>query len=334
MRRWLVREHSDGPFPIRRRSRDPRRRVDECKQAVALSRAGTATAAIARRLGVPRSTVRYWLERFAGVAQSAEAIGLKPIQCGFESHHQHHDSSYAYLLGMYLGDGCISRVRKTHVLRVFLHRKQAAVIERVTAALRCLLPDHRVGCVATPSACVVLTSYYSGWPELFPQHGPGRKHTRPIVLAGWQTEIVQRHPEELLRGLIESDGSRHRRIVGGKNYPAYSFTNHSHDIRGLFLATCERLGLRARQANAVTISIARRPDVARLDRLFGYEPDPPVTLPAAVEGGDGAAEQEVRDAEDLVGDFFEGAAGAPPAGGVDGLVAGDADDGGDLRLEA
>ena len=275
MRRWLAHERAGLPFLPVRHSGVPRTRVDEFKRAAVLSRDGTATAAIARQLGVPRSTVRYWLDRFAGVAQPAEATGLNPVQCGFESLHQHHYSRYAYLLGMYLGDGCISRMPTTYVLRIFLHRKQTAVIERVTEAIRTLLPDHRVGCVASrQSACVTLTSYFYGWPDLFPQHGPGRKHKRPIVLAPWQADIVQDHPEEFIRGLIESDGSRHRRIVRGKNYPAYSFTNHSSDIRGLFMSSCGRLGLRARQANAVTISIARRPDVARLDALLGYVPEP------------------------------------------------------------
>jgi hypothetical protein len=338
LRRWLAREPTDDQFPVLRRRGIRRqiwpRRIDEFRQAVALRGIGTAKATIAKQLGVPRSTVRYWLERSAGVAQSAEAIGLKPIQCGFDSHHQHQDPPYAYLLGMYLGDGCISRMPRTYRLRIFLHRNHTAAIERVTAAIRSLLPDHRVGCVGTRSACVVVTSYYNGWPELFPQHGAGRKHNRPIVLAPWQVEIVERHPSEFLRGLIESDGSRHRRIVRGKNYPAYSFTNHSADIRNLFMSTCERLGVRARQANAVTISIARRPDVARLDLLFGYTPDSPTELPAAVEGGDRVAQEEVGDAEDLVDDGLQGAAGAPPAGEVVGLVAGGPDDGGDLALEA
>lgn len=46
------------------------------------------------------------------------------------------------------------------------------------------------------------------WSCLFPQHGPGRKHARPIVLADWQQEIVCEHPGRFLRGLIHSDGWR------------------------------------------------------------------------------------------------------------------------------
>ena len=74
-----------------------------------------------------------------------------------------------------------------------------------------------------------------------------------------------------LRGLIESDGCRHRRIVGGRNYSAYSFTNHSEDILGLFVWACGLIGVRSRRSNRVMISIARRPDVARLDSLMARE---------------------------------------------------------------
>jgi hypothetical protein len=43
---------------------------------------------------------------------------------------------------------------------------------------------------------------------MFPQHGPGRKHLRRILLAAWQRRMAVRHPGALLRGLIQSDGSR------------------------------------------------------------------------------------------------------------------------------
>ena len=55
---------------------------------------------------------------------------------------------------------------------------------------------------------VVVQSYWMHWPCLFPQHGPGRKHERPIVLEQWQQEIVDVHPWALIRGLIHSDGCR------------------------------------------------------------------------------------------------------------------------------
>lgn len=43
-------------------------------------------------------------------------------------------------------------------------------------------------------------------------------------------------------------------------------------ILGLFTVTCDRLGLHYTRASRIHISIARRPDVARVDRMLGYPP--------------------------------------------------------------
>ncbi len=242
------------------------------RRALELRGERRSTKSIARELGRPRSTVRYWFGRYAGVAQLVEATDLKSVQWGFESLHQHQYPAYAYLFGMYLGDGCVSRMPRTYVLRIFLHKDQRAIADRVARAMNTLLPTRRAGRVRQHESVVAVTCYFNQWPTVFPQHGPGRKHRRRIALEAWQREIVTRHPGEFLRGLIESDGCRHRRIVAGRNYPAYSFTNHSEDILGLFVWACGLVGVRARRSNRVMMSIARRPDVAKLDGIFGHDP--------------------------------------------------------------
>jgi hypothetical protein len=130
-------------------------------------------------------------------------------------------------------------------------------------------PVHRCVRVVASSPC---------WPAAFPQHGPGRKHTRKIELAGWQREIVDRFPEQFLRGLLHSDGCRtvnrfRTRLPSGRvaeyAYPRWFFSNRSADIRGLFCEYCERLGIRWTQSNPRNISIAHRTSVARLDAFVG-----------------------------------------------------------------
>lgn len=189
---------------------------------------------------------------------------------------------YAYLLGIYLGDGHITREPRTYRLHVYMNARDTVVIGQVAEAMRRVLPQNRVGFRRRPSV-IVVNAYSKQWPRLFPQHGPGRKHLRPIVLHAWQTEIIDRYPEDFVRGCLDSDGCRHRRIVGGRNYPAYSFCNSSEDILRLFTAACDRMGLGWSRANRDTISIARRPDVARLDAVTGYSGDDhaPTTIPSS-----------------------------------------------------
>ncbi|MGF1426191.1 hypothetical protein [Kitasatospora sp. LaBMicrA B282] len=125
--------------------------------------------------------------------------------------------------------------------------------------------------------CTSVVSTSKHWPCLFPQHGPGKKHDRPIVLAPWQREIVDAHPWPFLRGLIHSDGCR---IVnwttrGAKRYeyPRYFFTNKSPDIIALLTTTLDAVGVQwkaAHRSNGTTnISIARRDCVALMDRHIG-----------------------------------------------------------------
>jgi hypothetical protein len=238
-------------------------------RALELWRAGQTTSGVARELAISRSTVRYWLANGAGVAQSAEAIPLKGTKWGFESLHQHQHRAYAYLLGAYLGDGFIARLPRSRVLRIYLHRKQSDVIAEVTTAIETVLPGRHVGRYERRNSLVTeVTCYCAEWPFVLPQHGPGRKHTRPIFLEAWQRDIVAAFPGDFLRGLIDTDGCRHRRIVNGKDYPAYTFANRSNDIHGLFHWACELIGIAARHATRVSTSIARRPDVARVDAIM------------------------------------------------------------------
>ncbi len=101
--------------------------------------------------------------------------------------------------------------------------------------------------------------------HLFPQHGAGRKHLRPIRLTDWQIQIEMERPFDLLRGLIDSDGSRFDRKVGGRIYPAYEFANESADIREIFCRVARAVGLGFTIPKPNVISVARRQHVAALD---------------------------------------------------------------------
>jgi hypothetical protein len=180
------------------------------------------------------------------------------------------ESDYAYLLGMYLGDGYVVKVNRSWAFRVYLDCMQTEVIERCRAAMARMRPDNKIGVlVKEEQGVTIVRSYGQLWPWLFPQHGPGRKHERRIALEPWQQLIVERHPQGFLRGLIESDGCRFDRIVNGKAYPAYEFTNRSADILRLFTRACDLLGIRYTRPSSFDVSIARRADVARVDGFVG-----------------------------------------------------------------
>jgi hypothetical protein len=184
---------------------------------------------------------------------------------------------YAYLLGLYLGDGCIYSYpnKRTHRLQISLDSAYPGIVAECLAAVKEVSPNHHANIYRPRGEGYDLVYAYSmKWVELFPQHGPGKKHHRPILLAPWQREIVmEQHPGAFLRGLIHSDGWRgmNRVKVKGKwyQYPRYQFSSRSDDIRHLFIDACEVLEIAWRPWGKWHVSVARRDAVARLDEFVG-----------------------------------------------------------------
>jgi hypothetical protein len=117
---------------------------------------------------------------------------------------------------------------------------------------------------------VEVSSFSKLWPCLIPQHGPGKKHERQIVLSEWQTELVDRWPDQLLRGLIHSDGSRFVNSGRGNwSCPRYAFANKSEDIRAIFRYACDRFGVHWTDGGQKNTYVSRKGDVARLDEFIG-----------------------------------------------------------------
>lgn len=247
-----------------------------------LIRAGLNDCAISRETGINRRTICGWRHQGDRAARdsrgqprlSAEWSRVGPLDCPICERGSLERDWYAYLLGLYLGDGFISAMpRGVFKLRVVLDVKQI-IDECLEAMARMRTADRAPPSVVPKIGCVEVNAHWKHWPCLFPQHGPGRKHDRPIVLQWRQRSIVAEHPERLLRGLIHSDGCRDLNRVNGKDYPRYSFTNESFDIRSIFIDTCERLGVHWTTPTYKVISISRRADVRRIDRFIGPKTQP------------------------------------------------------------
>jgi hypothetical protein len=257
------------------------RTYEEYEAILKLWELGIPKKRIGIMLDIPRPTVRDCIERYGNVeglaAQRERANKSTPnsiLERIQDAQNGEVQTAYAYVLGIYLGDGYIVRNKRVYFLRIFLDNDYPNIIQTCARHVQTLLPDNRVNILRSMRGDfseVVCT--YKFWPEVFPQHGSGAKHTRKIILDSWQHQIVDAYPLEFLRGLYHSDGSRYSNIVKGRDYPRYQFTNVSDDIRGLFCWTCDRLGLqwtsKARDGREYDIYISKRPDVAYLDTHIG-----------------------------------------------------------------
>jgi hypothetical protein len=229
--------------------------------ALELGTIGMDASWIARELAIARATIVNWLRRGR---KGRRREPPRPLP----------ETPYAYLLGLYLGDGHIARGgHGQHVLSIACDNSYPGINAAATtmqtvrpgaSVLRQVHPHH--GC--THVFCVS-----RWWPVLFPQHGLGRKHTRQIVLTDWQRAITSAEPRALVRGLIHSDGCRFiaAQRVGGKTYrySRYAFSNRSEDIKAIFCDHLDLLGIGWTRPNEVSIAIDWRAEVAKLDAFVG-----------------------------------------------------------------
>ncbi|MFZ0044032.1 MAG: helix-turn-helix domain-containing protein [Solirubrobacteraceae bacterium] len=238
----------------------------DVRAALQLAERGATASEIARGLGFPRSTVRDWL---AG-ALPGRRRRLGCPTCGASHDFATLAGDYIYLLGMYLGDGCLSEHRRSvYKLRIYLDAAYPGIIDETRAAIN-VVRGRAPAQLAKGANCIEVFSFWRQWICLFPQHARGKKHDRPIVLTPWQLRLVDRWPEQLLRGLIQSDGCRFQNTGrGGWSAPRYAFSNRSGDIHGIFRAACERLGVAWTNAGDNTTYVSRKADVATLDRFIG-----------------------------------------------------------------
>jgi hypothetical protein len=241
------------------------------ESVAALLGTGLSDYNIAAQTGVTRGTVRNW--RLAG--RPPQTVIREELAANWAVVDA---ASYCYLLGAYLGDGTVC-VQTGIWLQVVNDNRYPGVSREILAAMARTFPgrpprvhpssigESEVLCISHPAVL-----------RAFPQHGVGRKHLRPIVLADWQLELTRSRPGSLLRGLIHSDGCRainhfRTRLPSGRiaeySYVRYFFTNHSADIRRIFVEHCELLGIRVTQSNHRNLSVSHRESVALLEQIVG-----------------------------------------------------------------
>jgi hypothetical protein len=232
------------------------------EQALQLRASGRAAMQIARDLGVPRGTVRDWL---AGRTPRAARIGPTCPLCGEAAHRfERLPGAYVYLLGLYLGDGCISaHPRGVFRLRDVLDAAYPSIIDQGRRGHPPRSSTQRRGPssprVQRHRGLVVLEGL-----AVFASPARAREEARtahrPPALAA-----RSRPPHLLVRGLIHSDGCRFVNTGrDGWRSPRYAFANLSADIRAIFVDACVQLRVRPTTSGS-TVYVSRKDDVELLD---------------------------------------------------------------------
>lgn len=161
------------------------RTYEEYQEILELWEYGLNKKQIAVLMGIPRPTVRDCINRYEsleGLADSPTAKKNQDIQSIVNSWSQEQRYWYSYLLAVYLGDGYICLTRKTFRLRVACDSKYPNIIQRISTAIHQFCPQNSINIVKVKnSRSIEVVCSSNSWPQLFPQHGVGEKHTRRIL---------------------------------------------------------------------------------------------------------------------------------------------------------
>ena len=180
----------------------PQAMVDRAR---VLSELGLFDREVALIAGVPLRTVRNWRKGRRRAPGRGPARVPCP-RCDEDVTLPEPGADYAYLLGLYLGDGHIvlagDRSKAVTRLSVWCADDWPGLIRECARAMQAIRPDNRVS-LKQKQGCIEVSSNSRHWPCLFPQHGPGKKHARKIELADWQQLIVEQY-----LGDCSSAGSR------------------------------------------------------------------------------------------------------------------------------
>ena len=209
---------------------------------------GLGDTAIARATAIPRPTISAW--RHNRGRRYHDRLATANTRWRPE-----HPAACCYLLGIYLGDGCLKVLPSgAAALIVSLDLSYPTIIDAGERSIRAVFPGVTVLRVFPNDAnLVVMGASHPAVPFAFPQHGAGRKHNREIRLTAWQRALTCAYPKELVRGLIHSDGCRtvnrfKTKLPSGRvaeyEYPRYFLSNLSESIRTIFCEHCELLGIR------------------------------------------------------------------------------------------
>lgn len=172
--------------------------------ALALMRRGISLRSISMSTGISRATLHDWREHPEKISVSPRATCSR---CADNPTLPEPQADYAYLLGLYLGDGCISlagaRDKRVWKLRIMCADTWPGLLLECERAMSTVRPANKVR-TQQNVGCTEVMSCSRHWPCLFPQHGLGRKHMRKIELQPWQRTIVMANPGCFARGLFHS----------------------------------------------------------------------------------------------------------------------------------
>jgi len=117
------------------------------EEVLRLAPTGLNISQISRAVGVSRSTVRDWIAHPTTRLEARVGLHAATDPCPYVLNSP--PKPYAYLLGQYLGDGCISPMGPRGVFRLRIQTcdDYLDIRQRTVAAIEAVMPGKKVGFV-------------------------------------------------------------------------------------------------------------------------------------------------------------------------------------------
>lgn len=218
-----------------------RKSVAEYNSAMDSYSSGMSIKDISEKMKINRSTISNWVCGATGVSYTSKVKHYSKLPNEYDPvkfmqslnpsiTNEHRNNVYSYILGLYLGDGCINKFARTKRLNVSCDEKYPELNNHISNMFEYLFGSPVKIIHKKNSKCIDICYSNCNLGLLFPQDGKGKKHDRCIYLTEWQRGII--NFKFLLVGLFHSDGCFYKRPNWNKYY--YSFVNKSPDIINIF----------------------------------------------------------------------------------------------------
>jgi len=266
---------------------------EQYRQVIELKQSGMKIFEIVKITGLTRGCVNNWIRRGSPLHEGklkkfqeldSETTPLEYLKTLNESlTESERNSAYSFILGMYLGDGCIYKYLRTKQLTIALDKKYQKLNDYVINSMKTLfnkepnIYDRSIDNGQKFKANCINVRYYSKHLGLiFPHEGAGAKHLREIKLTDWQTSIIS--PVDIVKGLIMSDGSYY--FCNTFKKFKYTFSNCSLDICNILMTYLGELGIVYNFHKKKTLApkgttykyhvdVAKQSEVTKLHNLIG-----------------------------------------------------------------
>jgi len=229
------------------------RTVEEYTKILDLHGTGFNFCQISKKLNIPRTTIRDFIKNnkdhsLVGLKESVANTIVDKLKFPSSIEDELIRKEYSYFLGIFLGDGCLSKLayKNLYRLRIALDVKYPNIIQKVKNCVSIIMPNNAVSLVdisyrGKPS-CINVSCYSKQWLQFLPFYQSGHKWKYKIELSDWQKQIVENYPKDFWLGLFHSDGSRYLHTNSSNYY--YNFSQKSQDITNLFMWCSDLLGIK------------------------------------------------------------------------------------------